>query len=206
MFFIAIRFNWLGPHLTQQALGLKLDKWQIGPLRVINLVAFTTVVYWARKYLAKLVSIEPFLTLGKASLKVFCAHLFFVFAGLALLYGDINQNGLDQLHGLPAIALLAITFTALIIVAANEVKKKHAERDRKKREAAAGWKSAARSQFCARRRAGERNRGNVHRSGLPAGARHRPGEDRNISAQFHLSTRIETRGYRFVGVSASRPN
>jgi hypothetical protein len=135
VFFIAVRFNWLGPHLTQQALGLKLDKWQIGPLRVINLVAFTTVVYWARKYLTKLVSIEPFLTLGKASLKVFCAHLFFVFAGLALLYGDINQDGLDQLHGLPAIALLAITFTALIIVAANEVKKKHAERDRKKREA-----------------------------------------------------------------------
>ena len=135
IFFIGIRFGWLGPHLTQQALGLKLDKWQIGPLRAINLVAFTTVVYWARKYLAKLVAVEPFLTLGKASLKVFCAHLFFVFAGLALLYGDMNQNGLDQLHGLPAIALLAITFTALIIVAANEVKKKHAERDRRNREA-----------------------------------------------------------------------
>ena len=33
LFFIGIRFDWLGPHLTQQALGLKLDKWQIGPLR-----------------------------------------------------------------------------------------------------------------------------------------------------------------------------
>ena len=135
VFFLGIRFGWWGPHLTQQALGLKLDKWQIGPLRVINLVAFTTVVYWARKYLAKLVAIEPFLTLGKASLKVFCAHLFFVFAGLALLYGDFNQDGLDQLHGVAAIALLAITFTALIVVATNEVKKKHAESERRKREA-----------------------------------------------------------------------
>jgi hypothetical protein len=135
VFFVGIRFSWLGPHLTSQALGLKLDKWQIGPLRVINLVAFTIVVYWARKYLVKLVSIEPFLTLGKASLKVFCAHLFFVFAGLALLYGDMNQDGLDQLHGIPAIALLAITFTALIVVAANEVKKKHAERLRRQQEA-----------------------------------------------------------------------
>ena len=134
VFFIGIRFGWLGPHLTSQALGLKLDKWQIGPLRVINLVAFTTLVYWARKYLVKLVSIEPFLTLGKASLKVFCAHLFFVFAGLALLYGDMNQDGLDQLHGIPAIALLAITFTALIVVATNEVKKKHAERLRRQQE------------------------------------------------------------------------
>jgi hypothetical protein len=128
LFFIGIRFAWWGPHLTQQALGLILDKWQIGPLRVLNLVAFTTVVYWARKYLIKMVAIEPFLTLGKASLKVFCAHLFFVFAGLAFLYGDFNQEGLDQLHGIPAIGLLGITFTALIIVATNEVKKKHAER------------------------------------------------------------------------------
>lgn len=135
IFFIGIRFGWLGPHLTQQALGLKLDKWQIGPLRLINLVAFTTVVYWARKYLVRLVAIEPFLTLGKASLKVFCAHLFFVFAGLAFLYGDINQDGLDQLHGIPAFALLAITFTALIVVAANEVKKKHAELERRKLDA-----------------------------------------------------------------------
>jgi len=134
LFFIGIRFGWLGPHLTQQALGLKLDKWQIGPWRVINLVAFTTVVYWARKYLVRLVAIEPFLTLGKASLKVFCAHIFFVFAGLALLYGDFNADGLDQLHGIPAIGLLAVTFTALIVVAANEVKKKHAERDRRKHE------------------------------------------------------------------------
>ena len=134
VFFIGIRFSWLGPHLTPQALSLKLDKWQIGPLRVINLVAFTTVVYWARKYLIKLVAIEPFLILGKASLKVFCAHLFFVFAGLALLYGDINADGQDQLHGITALALLVVTFAALIIVATNEVKKKHAERDRKKRE------------------------------------------------------------------------
>jgi hypothetical protein len=134
LFFIGIRFGWLGPHLTQQTLGVKLDKWQIWPWRVINLVAFTTVVYWARKYLVKLVAIEPFLTLGKASLKVFCAHIFFVFTGLALLYGDFNAEGLDQLHGIPAIALLAITFTALIVVATNEVKKKHAERDRRKQE------------------------------------------------------------------------
>jgi hypothetical protein len=134
LFFIGVRFGWLGPHLTQQALGLKVDKWQIGPLRVINLVAFTTIVYWARKYLAKLVSVEPFLTLGKASLKVFCAHIFFVFVGLAFLYGDFNSDGLDQLHGIPAIGLLAVTFTALIVVAANEVKKKRAERVRRKQE------------------------------------------------------------------------
>ncbi len=137
VFFIGVRFGWLGPHLTAKALGIPLDKWQIGPLRVVNLIAFTVVVYWLRKYALRLVGIEPFLTLGKASLRVFCAHIFFVFVGLALLYGDFNADGLDQLHGRPAILLLLITFTALILVAADEVRKKRERREREKR--AAQW-------------------------------------------------------------------
>jgi hypothetical protein len=134
--FIGIRHGWLGPHLTQQALGIQLDKWQLGPLRVINLVTFTVVVYWMRPILIRLISIEPFLTLGKASLRVFCAHLFFVFVGLALLYQDVDDDTgqAEQLHGFTAIALLAVTFTALILVAANEVRKRRAERARKQAE------------------------------------------------------------------------
>jgi hypothetical protein len=131
--FIGVRHGWLGSHWTQQALGLQLDKWQIGPLRVVNLVAFTVVVYWLRKYLLPWVSIEPFLTLGKASLRVFCAHILFVFVGLALLYGDVD-DGIPQLHGVTAIALLVATFTGLILVAVNEVKKKREERAQRQKE------------------------------------------------------------------------
>jgi hypothetical protein len=135
LFFIGIRYGWLGPHLTTQALAIPLDKWQIGPLRVVNLIAFAVFFYWLRKYVLKVVALEPFPTLGKASLRVFCAHIFFVFVGLALLYGDFNSDGLDQLHGLPAIALLAVTFTALILVAADEVrKKKRAKREQREQE------------------------------------------------------------------------
>jgi hypothetical protein len=135
LFFIGIRYGWLGPHLTTQALAIPLDKWQIGPLRVVNLIAFAVFFYWLRKYVLKVVALEPFPTLGKASLRVFCAHIFFVFVGLALLYGDFNADGLDQLHGLSAIALLAVTFTALILVAADEVrKKKRAKRERQQQE------------------------------------------------------------------------
>jgi len=123
LFFIGVRHGWLGPHLTQDALGIELDKWQIGPLRVLNLVTFTIVFYGLRKYVAKVVAREPFLTLGKASLQVFCAHVFFVFVGLALLYGEVAQ-----LHGAPAVALLIATFIALFLVAANEVRKRHAQR------------------------------------------------------------------------------
>lgn len=125
LFFIGVRHGWLGAHLTEQALGIELDKWQIGPLRVLNLVTFTIVFYWLRKYVLRVVSIEPFLTLGKASLQVFCAHVFFVFVGLALLYGEVAQ-----LHGITAIALMVVTFTALILVAMKEVRKRRSNRDR----------------------------------------------------------------------------
>jgi hypothetical protein len=123
VFFFEVRHGWLGPHLTQQTLGIRVDKWQIGPLRLINLAAALIVCYWLRRYLVRLISREPFLTLGKASLQVFCAHVFFVFAALALLYGDI-----PQLHGFRAYGMLALTFTGLFLVAAREVRIRRAER------------------------------------------------------------------------------
>jgi hypothetical protein len=123
VFFIGIRHGWLGPHMTQQSFGILLDKWQIGPLRVLNLLAFLVVFYWLRKYVLRVVAVEPFLTLGKASLHVYCAHLFFVFAGLALLYGD-----LEQLRGTMAISLVAVNFAVLILVAINETRKRRLSR------------------------------------------------------------------------------
>jgi hypothetical protein len=132
IFFIGVRFGWFGPHLTPQSLGAKLDKWQIGPLRVLNLVAFTVFVYWARRFVLPVFNREPFLTLGMASLRVFCAHVVFVFAGLTMLYGDFNSDGLDQLHGIPAIALLACTFASLIWLASREVRHKRLQSERRR--------------------------------------------------------------------------
>ena len=66
---------------------------------------------------ARLVMVEPFVTLGRASLEVFCTHVFFVFIGLALLYGQVSE-----LHGIYAAALVAITFAGLILIALREVK------------------------------------------------------------------------------------
>lgn len=125
LLFIGVRYGWMGPHLTQQALGIQLDKWRIGPLRVVNLICFTIVFYALRKYVAKIVSREPLLTLGKASLHVFCAHLFFVFVGLALLYGEV-----EQLHGWTAVILVSVTFISLVLVAAREVRRNKARRNR----------------------------------------------------------------------------
>ena len=131
VFFIAVRYGWLGPHLAQQSFGFALDKWQIGPFRMLNLIAFTVVGYRARKYVWMVVAREPLLTLGKASLHVFCTHVVFVFFGLAFLYGEV-----EQLHGLAAIALLVITFMALILVATNEMRKQRAIQQRKQERVA----------------------------------------------------------------------
>jgi hypothetical protein len=122
VFFIGVRHNWFGEHLTEQTLGMQLDKWQIGPLRLVNLIAFAYVIYWSRKQLTRLFLIEPFIMLGKASLQVFCAHLAFVFVGLALLYGTVSQ-----LHGLHAVGLVALTFVGLIFVALRKNRRERQE-------------------------------------------------------------------------------
>ena len=43
LFFLGVRHYWLGPRLTQGNLGIKLDKWQLGPYRMVNLIAFSIV-------------------------------------------------------------------------------------------------------------------------------------------------------------------
>jgi hypothetical protein len=121
-FFIAVRHNWIG-HYDQQYFGMQLDKWQIGPLRLLNLAAFCCLLYLSRHFISRIVMVEPLLTLGKASLEVFCAHVFFVFGGLALLYGEI-----DQLHGGHAIALVVLTFLGMLLVAVRETRRTRREK------------------------------------------------------------------------------
>ena len=51
------------------------------------------------------------------------SHLFFVFGGLALLYGEV-----EQLHGMVAISLVGVTFGVLMLVALNEARKRRRDR------------------------------------------------------------------------------
>lgn len=117
-FFIAVRHEWLGAGLTTQVFGMYLDKWNIGALRMVNLLAAAVVFYWLRKPVLRMVSVEPFLTLGKASLEVFFAHIIFVFVGLALLYGEVTE-----LQGYPAVLLVTVTLSGMMLVAVREVRR-----------------------------------------------------------------------------------
>ena len=128
LFFMGVRHDWLGARLTQEHLEILVDKWQLGPLRVLNIIAFVCVLYSLRGAVRWVISREPFITLGRASIEVFCAHLLFVFVGLALLYGEV-----PQLHGIYALSLLIVTFIGLLYVAQRQVRRKHAEKARSTR-------------------------------------------------------------------------
>lgn len=125
LFCVGVRHDLLGAHLTQENLEILVDKWQLGPLRLLNIIAFVCVLYSLRGAVRWLISREPFITLGRASIEVFCAHLLFVFVGLALLYGEV-----PQLHGIYALSLLIATFIGLLYVAQRQVRRKHAEKAR----------------------------------------------------------------------------
>jgi hypothetical protein len=131
LFFIGVRFNVWGPQLTQQALGMMLDKWQIGPLYALNTAAFGILCYAMRKPLMRMIAVEPFLTLGKASLQVFCTQLVFVFVALGLLYRDVGQDipgPPPTLHNSTAAIMFAVTFPVLILVAWHQVRGKQREK------------------------------------------------------------------------------
>jgi len=61
--------------------------------------------------------------------------VFFVFFGLALLYGEVTQ-----LHGYLAIGLVVFTFTGLILVALREIRRRRDEKERVNQEKAAETK------------------------------------------------------------------
>ncbi|MGH9589194.1 MAG: OpgC domain-containing protein [Terracidiphilus sp.] len=142
-FFVGVRFNLWGPDLSQPALGMLLDKWRIGPLYALNSIAFGVLCYSMRKPLTRIISIEPFLTLGKASLRVFCAQLVFVFVALGLLYRDVGQDisgPPPTLHDATAAIMFAVTFPVLMLVAWQQVRSKRREKrqelERRQAEAA----------------------------------------------------------------------
>ena len=65
------------------------DKWQLGPLRLLNLVVLSVVLTrYGPSLMAALPLTRHISTLGSASLPVFCAHLVIALCALALLGGE----------------------------------------------------------------------------------------------------------------------
>ena len=94
-------------------LNLLFDKWQLGPLRIVNLVALGLLAVRFGPALAqRLPRVRPLEQMGSASLPVFCAHLVAVLLVLAI-YGD-NQMARPEWGDT---LLLAAVFASLYAVA-----------------------------------------------------------------------------------------
>ncbi len=86
------------------------DKWHLGVVRLVNFAAIAALLIHFPSVLRKL-SVRPLVQMGQASLQVFCAHLFFCFAGLTLMGNASMLSGWEQ------VMLLAITFSGLWVTA-----------------------------------------------------------------------------------------
>jgi hypothetical protein len=77
-------------------LNLMFDKWQLGPLRLINFFAMMIVVMHYGPRVTRVVRFRFLEVLGNASLPVFCAHLVCVLLVLALMGDKRGQMPLPQ--------------------------------------------------------------------------------------------------------------
>jgi hypothetical protein len=67
-----------------QAVGLLLDKWSLGPMRVMNFASVFVLLVWAGPWLLKVLPRPlPLELLGRHSLPVFCAHIVMALITLA---------------------------------------------------------------------------------------------------------------------------
>jgi hypothetical protein len=96
-----------------RGLNLMFDKWHLGPLRVLNLLALMLLTLhfapWLTRWLPRWRVLE---TLGAASLPVFCAHLVLVLLALSF----VGESRPERPVWIDA-ALLAGTFLSLYAVA-----------------------------------------------------------------------------------------
>jgi hypothetical protein len=111
--FLVLRYSpvdrWIDPNL----LGWLIDKWHLGPARVINFSALAILlVQYGSRITKTFKFLTPLASLGQASIEVFCVHV------LCCLAGDTLSFTPDpELSWLEQAVLLAVTMTALFLTA-----------------------------------------------------------------------------------------
>jgi hypothetical protein len=85
--FFLMRHALLHMHFVAALSSGLIDKWHLGALRLLDFSSLAILFAVSRSRLPRWLTISPLVSLGKASLEVFCAHLLFCFAALSLV-GD----------------------------------------------------------------------------------------------------------------------
>lgn len=102
-------------------INLMFDKWHLGPLRLINLLALMVLVMhfapWLQQHLPRWRVLE---TLGRAALPVFCAHLVVALLALAV-FGPVKPGRPWSVDGL----VLFVGFYTLWVTARASLARDH---------------------------------------------------------------------------------
>ncbi len=110
IFFLIARHTHLWDILNAPPWAALLDKWHLGPLRILNFAAVAVLFAAVQPRTVRWLGRGPALVLGQASLEVFCAHLLVCFAALALVGDGTNASFLQQL----GIIVFALVFLYLV--------------------------------------------------------------------------------------------
>ncbi len=110
--FLLLRYSPVEHWINPDSYGWLIDKWHLGPARVINFAAIAIVLVRFGQHVATLSIFQPLALLGRASIEVFSVHVLCCLAGNALS-PDADPN-LPWWQQAP---LLIITVCALFVTA-----------------------------------------------------------------------------------------
>ena len=110
--FLLLRYSPVDRWMNPDSYGFLIDKWHLGPARVINFAAIAIVLVRYGQRLAALPVFAPLASLGRSSIEVFSVHV------LCCLWADSLSHDADPI--LPwwqQIVVLAVTLVALFTTA-----------------------------------------------------------------------------------------
>lgn len=110
--FLILRYSPVDRWLNPAVYGWLIDKWHLGPARLINFSALSIVLVRFGARLAALPFIKPLANLGRASIEVFSVHVICCLAGHAL-----NPDADAELPLWQQSILLPATIAALFLTA-----------------------------------------------------------------------------------------
>ena len=110
--FLILRYSPTDHWINLEKFGWLIDKWHLGPARLINFAALSIVLVRYGARIAALPFIRPLASLGQASIEVFSVHVLCCIAGHAL-----SQNADAELPWWQQAILLSLTIAALFLTA-----------------------------------------------------------------------------------------
>jgi hypothetical protein len=110
--FLVLRYCPIEHWIDMNAYGWLIDKWHLGPARLINFAALSIVLVRFGARIAALPFVKPLASLGQASIEVFSVHVLCCLAGHAL-----SEEADAELSWLQQAILLPVTIAALFLTA-----------------------------------------------------------------------------------------